>query len=90
MLVLVHSSIVVSQFLAQKYVTLLEHTPFSPDLTPADFVQFFKLIMILKAWNISGTYNNLEVITQNMTVILRSIPLEDFQKAFEKLFNRSK
>ena len=39
----VHTGMVIHEFLAKKSIKLLSHPPYSPDLTPADYILFPKL-----------------------------------------------
>jgi hypothetical protein len=39
----VHTATVILEFLAKKRIKLLSHPPYSPDLTPADYILFPKL-----------------------------------------------
>ena len=39
----VHTAMVILEFLAKKSIKLLSHPPYSPDLTPADYILFPKL-----------------------------------------------
>ncbi|XP_043285125.1 histone-lysine N-methyltransferase SETMAR-like [Venturia canescens] len=43
-----HSSILVSEFLTKKSVTVIRHPPYSPDLAPADFFLFPKIKIAMK------------------------------------------
>ena len=43
-----HKAASVCQFLTPKNVTILQHPPFSPDLSPPDYFMFPKLKMKLK------------------------------------------
>jgi hypothetical protein len=36
------------QFLAEKGISAIDHPPYSPDLSPADFLLFLKLKCVLK------------------------------------------
>jgi hypothetical protein len=36
----VHTAMVILEFLAKKRIKLLSHPPYSPDLTPADYILF--------------------------------------------------
>jgi len=38
-----HNATIVKQFLAQRKMTVLDHPPYSPDLTPADYFLFRKV-----------------------------------------------
>jgi hypothetical protein len=43
-----YSSLRVSQFLARNGISAVDHTPYSPDLAPADLRLFLKLKDVLK------------------------------------------
>jgi hypothetical protein len=43
-----HTALSLREFLASKQITVLEHPPYSPDLTPNDFFLFPKIKEILK------------------------------------------
>ena len=43
-----HNATIVKQFLAQRKVTVLDHPPYSPDLTPAGYFLFPKVKSHLK------------------------------------------
>ena len=43
-----HNALTVQQFLANKIITVLEHTPYSPDLALCDFCLFPKIKSVLK------------------------------------------
>jgi len=43
-----HNATIVKQFLDQRNVNVLDHNPYSPDLTPADYFLFPKVISHLK------------------------------------------
>ena len=47
-----HSEISVSQFLAQKMVTVLDHPPYLTDLAPADYFLFSRLKAVRLLWRI--------------------------------------
>ena len=44
----VHRAVVVQEFLARKQVCVLHHPPYSPDLSPCDYILFPKLKLPLK------------------------------------------
>lgn len=83
---LAHTAIIIRQYLAKKGVTVLEHPPYSPDLAPADFWLFPKLKVALKG----QFFDDVDTIKQNVTSILKGIPTNDFSKAFQQLYDRSK
>jgi transposase len=43
-----HNATIVKQYLAQRKVTVLDKPPYSPDLAPADYFLFQKVISHLK------------------------------------------
>jgi len=43
-----HNALSVKQFLANKNITVLEHPPYIPDLTPCNFILFPKIKSVLK------------------------------------------
>jgi transposase len=46
--VLAHKALSVKQFLANKNISVLEHPPYFPDLTPCDFCLFPEIKSVLK------------------------------------------
>lgn len=74
----VHSSLIVSQFLAGKSVTVINHPPYSPDLAPADFFLFPKLKVALKGQR----FDNVETIQKNVTAVLNTISKENYRMPF--------
>ncbi|KAJ4430187.1 hypothetical protein ANN_22397 [Periplaneta americana] len=72
-------------FLAQRKVTVLTHSPYSPDLAPAEFFLFLRLKLVLKGL----LFADVADITQRVTTVLRVIPQEAFANSFQKLYNRS-
>jgi histone-lysine N-methyltransferase SETMAR len=65
----------VSEFLASKQMILLEHPPYSPDLTPSDFFPFPQIKEILKG----GHFNDFDDISSNTTAALKVIQRNQFQ-----------
>lgn len=79
-----HKATIVKQFLHKKGVVLIEHPPYSPDLTPADFMLFPKLKSMIK-----GTkFDDIKDIQTNVTYELKNIPKKEFQISFENLYRR--
>jgi hypothetical protein len=58
---------------------MLEHPPYSPNLTPSDFVLFLKAKEILKGRHFDDT----DDIRNNTTAALKAIPQNEFQNCFE-------
>jgi len=74
-----HNALSVKQFLANKNVTVLEHPPYSPDLTPCDFYLFPKIKSVLR-----GTHFVLvENAKAKMVEILNSLTGHDLRNCFE-------
>ncbi|KAL4112628.1 hypothetical protein QTP88_016377 [Uroleucon formosanum] len=65
---------------------LLDHPPYSPDLSPPDYFLFPKLKMELKGQHFSTIETIQEVVTQK----LKNIPTADFSQAMEKLGDRAR
>jgi hypothetical protein len=65
-------------------ITLLEHTAYSPDLTPSDFFFLFpKIKVILKGRHFDDTDDK-----SNTTAALKAIPQNQFQNCFEGWIRR--
>jgi len=80
-----HRSVLVSQFLAQKQITTINHSPYSPDLAPCDYFLFPKLKMTMKG----RRYDAVDDIQKAVTSVLKSIPLTDIEKSFQTLIDRA-
>jgi histone-lysine N-methyltransferase SETMAR len=73
-----HKAFSVKQFLAQISITEMEHLPHSPDLAPNDFWLFPKIKCALKGRRFQVT----EDIQKNVTLVLKAILQQEFQKCF--------
>jgi histone-lysine N-methyltransferase SETMAR len=73
--VLAHSSLRVSQFLAGKGISAMDHPPYSPDLALADFWLLPKLKSVLKG----KRFSDVEDIKSSVKKILTDIPVQDFK-----------
>jgi len=71
-----HKVLSVRQFLAQKSITKMQHSPCSLDLAPNDFWLFHKIKSALKGWR----FQDVEDIQKNMTTALKSVTQQEFQK----------
>jgi histone-lysine N-methyltransferase SETMAR len=81
-----HNALSVEQFLANKNITVLEHSPYSPDLAPCYFCLFAKIKSVFK-----GTHFVLAELVKAKTVeILNSLTEHDLQNCFEHLQHRMK
>ena len=54
--------------------------PYSPDLSPYDFLLFPKLKNVLNGRH----FGTLENIQKSVTEMLKTIPVEDFQRCYQK------
>jgi len=52
-----HNALSVKQFLANKTITVLEHPPYLPDLTPSDFYLFPQIKSVLKGTHFVSVEN---------------------------------
>src|SRR5215510_16122621 len=80
-----HTANIVKQFLATKGVVQLEHPPYSTDLNPPDFFLFPRLKLALKG----KRFDDIPDIQRNVTMLLKSIPPEDFLRSFQDMYSRS-
>ena len=80
-----HKAANICQFLAQKNVTTLYHTLYSPDLSPPDYFLFPKLKMKLKGLHFVGVAEIQEAVTDE----LKKVQKEEFSAAFQKLYDRA-
>ena len=79
-----HKCEVVKSFLASEKVNVLNHPPYSPDLSPCDFFLFPKLKKML-----SGTkYTSRSSLGSTIFQCLQHIPKEDYLSAFRDWVKR--
>jgi len=76
-----HNATIVKQFLDQRNVNVLDHNPYSPDLTPADYFLFPKVISHLKV----RLFDSISDIQKAMTSTWNTIAKDDFYKGIQKL-----
>jgi hypothetical protein len=81
-----HQSIFVKDFLAENYVTTLEHFQNSPDLVPADFYLFPSLKSALKGRSFYGATD----IIKNTMDELKRLSQNGLKKCFQHLYSRCK
>jgi len=74
----VHSALIVCEFLARNYITVLKHPPYSLDLAPCDFFLFPKCKLVLW-WRHLG---DVTMIKSEMTSLLKGLREEEFQECF--------
>ena len=77
----VHRAVAVQEFLARKQVFVLNHQPYSPDLSPCDYFLFHKLK--------GSLFEDVQGIQGAVTSGLRAIPQEDVQRSFQSLLDRA-
>ena len=82
---LAHSAAVIQQFLTKKQVAVLNHSPYSPDLSPPDYFLFPKVKLQLKG----AIFDTIEGIQKAVTDQLNKISAEDFSNTMKKLETRA-
>jgi len=75
-----HSALIVCEFLAQNFITALEHPPYSPDLAPCDFFLFPKCKLVLRGWHLGDVMK----IKSETTLMLKGLREEEFQGCFQQ------
>ena len=76
---LLTTTLSVTEFLATKQITVLEHPAYSPNLAPSDFLLFPKIKEILKGRHFDDIYG----IRINTKAALKIVPQNQFQNCFE-------
>ncbi|UYV80288.1 hypothetical protein LAZ67_18002305 [Cordylochernes scorpioides] len=74
-----HTAFIITNFLARSNTPVILHPPYSPDLAPCDFFLFPRLKREMKGKH----WETVENIQHHVTTFLRSIPVEEFQGAFQ-------
>ena len=74
-----HTAISVTEFLAKKGIPVVPQPPYSPDLSPCDFILFPKLKFHLKGRNF-GTVEN---IGKAVTDQLKAIQVSEHQRCYD-------
>ena len=73
-----------TEFLANHETKVIDHPPYSPDLTPCDYFMFPKLKYPLR-----GTrHESIEAIRRNLLKELKAIPAEAYKKCMKNWINR--
>jgi [histone H3]-lysine36 N-dimethyltransferase SETMAR len=79
-----HKTVAVREFLAKKQVCVIQHPPYSPDLSPCNYFLFPKMKMAMK-----GTfYDDVEAIQAAVTRVIEAIPKTDLHKSIHALVQR--
>lgn len=80
-----HKTIAVREFLAKKQVPVIQHPPYSPDLSPCDYFLFPKMKCAMK-----GTmYDDIEAIKTAVTRVVEAIEKPALQKSMRALADRA-
>jgi len=75
-----HVLLLIRSYLAKHQTSVVPHSPYSPDLVPADFFLFSKLKTTLKRQN----FQTIEEIQENTIRELHIITESAFQEAFQQ------
>jgi histone-lysine N-methyltransferase SETMAR len=75
-----NNALSVKQFLAHKNIAVLEHPPYSPDLSPYDFCLFPKIKSVLKGTH----FVSVEKVESKMAEILNSLTEHDLRNCLEQ------
>ena len=70
----------------KKRISLINHPPYSPDLSPCDYFLFPKL----KTKMTGGFYDDIPAIQAAVTEVLKNIPINDIKKSMHALVDCSK
>ena len=76
----------VNEFLIKKQICVIDHPPYSHDLSPCDHFLFPKLKTAMKG----AFYDNVPTIQSAATQVLKNIPKTEFKNSMDKLVDRSK
>ena len=76
----------VNEFLMKKQISVIDHPPYSPDLSPCDYFLFPKLKIAMKG----AFYDDVPTIQSAVIQVLKNIPKTEFKKSMDKLVGRSK
>lgn len=74
-----HTAFIVANYLVRSNTPVVPQPPYSPDLAPCDFFLFPRLKRELKGKH----WESVENIHKHVTRILKDIPVEEFQHAFQ-------
>ena len=81
-----HKTKIVNEFFMKKRISLINHPPYSPDLSPCDYFLFPKLKTKIK----EAFYDVIPAIQPVITEVLKNIPINDIKKSMHALVDRSK
>ena len=69
----------------KKQICVIDHPPYSPDLSPCDYFLFPTLETAMKV----AFYDDVSTIQTAVTQVLKKIPKTEFKKFVDKLVDRS-
>ena len=75
-----------NEFLLKKQICVIDHLPYSPDLSLYDYFLFSKLKTAMKG----AIYDDVPTTQAAVTQVLKNIPKTEFKKSMHKLVERSK
>jgi len=75
-----HTALSVQQFLAINNMTVIPHTPYSPDLAPCDFFLFPRMKGQMKG----KCFADVSEVKKKTLEVLKNISTEEFQKCFQQ------
>lgn len=81
-----HKTKKVNEFLMKIEISLIDHPPYSPDLSPCDYFLFPKLKSKMKG----AFYDDIPAIQAAVTEVLKNISIKDIKKSMHALVDRSK
>lgn len=81
-----HRSLKVREFLNKKQICVINHPPYSPDLSPCDYFLFPKLKIAMKG----SFHEDVAAIQASVTQVLKDIPKDEFKKSMLALVNRAR
>ena len=81
-----HKAKKVNEFFMKKRISLINHLPYSPGLSPCDYFLFPKLKTKMKG----AFYGDILVIQAAVTEVLKNIPINDMKKSMHALVDLSK
>ena len=81
-----HKTKKVKEFLMKKRISLINHPPYSPDLSPCDYFLFPKLKTKMK----ETFYDDIPTIQAAVTEVLKNIPIIAIKKCMHALVDRYK
>ena len=70
----------------KKQICVMDHPPYSPDLSPCQYFLFPQLKTAMKG----AFYDNIPTIQATVIQVLKNIPKTEFKKSMDKLVDRSK